>query len=266
MRLQVVSDLHLEFADTRIENTSCADVLILSGDICVADYFARSPSSPYHDVALRFYDFFGACADEFPDVIYVAGNHEFYDSRIEDGIDTLRGALADFTNIHILDDDYIDLHDHRFIGGTLWSNLSDPIAEMTVKNGMNDFYCITTGKTRRKIQPALTTQKHLDFLEFISKNLAKNTIVVGHHAPSYESICETYRSPGNHYLNFGYFTELSNFILERPEIKLWTHGHVHNSTDYLIGDTRVVCNPRGYCKKSGVNENANYDPSKVIEL
>jgi hypothetical protein len=47
-------------------------------------------------------------------------------------------------------------------------------------------------------------------------------------------------------MNGGYASNLSEFILDHPRIKAWTHGHMHQQFDYMVGDTRVVCNPRGY--------------------
>jgi hypothetical protein len=47
-------------------------------------------------------------------------------------------------------------------------------------------------------------------------------------------------------MNGGYSSDLSAFILDHPQIKLWTHGHTHEDFDYMIGSTRIVCNPRGY--------------------
>ena len=47
-------------------------------------------------------------------------------------------------------------------------------------------------------------------------------------------------------VNGAYSSDLSEFILDRPQIKLWTHGHTHDTFDYMIGTTRIVCNPRGY--------------------
>ena len=44
----------------------------------------------------------------------------------------------------------------------------------------------------------------------------------------------------------GFSSDLSEFILNHPQIKLWTHGHTHDEFDYTIGSTRIVCNPRGY--------------------
>jgi hypothetical protein len=64
-------------------------------------------------------------------------------------------------------------------------------------------------------------------------------------------------------MNGGYHSDLSEFILDRPAIKLWTHGHTHEEFDYMIGDTRVVCNPRGYI---GYEELANNFKLKVVEV
>jgi hypothetical protein len=47
-------------------------------------------------------------------------------------------------------------------------------------------------------------------------------------------------------MNGAYYSELSDFIESHPQILLWTHGHMHDPSDYVIGSTRVVCNPRGY--------------------
>ena len=47
-------------------------------------------------------------------------------------------------------------------------------------------------------------------------------------------------------MNGAYSSDLSEFILDHPEIRLWTHGHTHHTFDYTIGECRVVCNPRGY--------------------
>ena len=47
-------------------------------------------------------------------------------------------------------------------------------------------------------------------------------------------------------MNGGYSSDLDDFIIDHPQIKLWTHGHTHEDFDYMIGSTRIVCNPRGY--------------------
>ena len=69
-------------------------------------------------------------------------------------------------------------------------------------------------------------------------------VFCGHHTPSHQSCHPQYKD--DQVMNGGYHSDLSEFILDRPQIKLWTHGHTHQPFDYMIGDTRVVCNPRGY--------------------
>ena len=64
-------------------------------------------------------------------------------------------------------------------------------------------------------------------------------------------------------MNGGYHTDLSEFILDHPEIVLWTHGHTHEPFDYMIGTTRIVCNPRGY---AGHDENADVFQLKYLEI
>jgi Icc-related predicted phosphoesterase len=69
-------------------------------------------------------------------------------------------------------------------------------------------------------------------------------VVVGHHAPSNQSIKPKYRDDA--IMNGAYSSDLSEFILDHPKIKFWIHGHTHDVFDYMIGPTRVLCNPRGY--------------------
>jgi len=86
-------------------------------------------------------------------------------------------------------------------------------------------------------------------------------VVVGHHAPSKASTHPRYVNET--IMNGGYSSDLSEFILDHPQIKLWTHGHTHENFDYLIGSTRIVCNPRGY-----INYEASADKFtlKTVEI
>jgi Icc-related predicted phosphoesterase len=99
------------------------------------------------------------------------------------------------------------------------------------------------------------------FRDVIDAAKDQKVVVVGHHAPTYQSIHPKYVKERE--MNGGYASDLSEFILDRPQIRLWTHGHVHNFSDYMVGDTRVFCNPRGYV---GYGEETEWDPMTVIEL
>ncbi len=89
-------------------------------------------------------------------------------------------------------------------------------------------------------------------------------MVVGHHSPSFQSVADAYKS--EYLMNGAYHSSLEEVILDRPQIKLWTHGHTHHPFDYVIGECRVVCNPRGYHQEYGFSEDTGWDPEKVVEV
>lgn len=91
----------------------------------------------------------------------------------------------------------------------------------------------------------------------------KKIVVVTHHAPSEQSISVVYR---NDILNPAFASNLENFILDRPNIKLWCHGHIHSASDYKIGECRVICNPRGYAKYYESAEYTGFNKDLVIEV
>jgi Icc-related predicted phosphoesterase len=86
-------------------------------------------------------------------------------------------------------------------------------------------------------------------------------VVALHHAPSSESVAEWFK--GDTLMNGNFYTDLSEFILDRPQIALWTHGHIHTPSDYMMGDTRIVCNPRGY---KGHDPHADHFQLKFLEI
>jgi Icc-related predicted phosphoesterase len=139
------------------------------------------------------------------------------------------------------------------MGATLWTDLNqnNPLTVQVVKEGMNDYRAIQnhypTGYYH-KLTPDHTYRLHKNTLDYFKNSLAdyqdREVVVITHHAPSYQSIHERYR--GNHNMSGAYASDLSEFILDHPQIKVWCHGHVHDFFEYRIGSTRVVCNPRGY--------------------
>jgi len=268
MRIQIVSDLHLEFSDINIQNSNNADVLILGGDIMVASKVLK-PESEY---GIRFRDFLKRVSFQFPHVVYVAGNHEFYsDGRFFDGIEQLRMACGVHENIYFLERDTKVIDDVVFVGGTLWTDMNkfDPLTLHAVRDMMMDYRAINNDKAGfRKLKPADTCERHkmtLDYIKHVvDENKAKRCVVVGHHSPSFQSVADEYKS--EYLMNGAYHSSLEEVMLDRPQIKLWTHGHTHHPFDYVIGETRVVCNPRGYHQEYGFSEDTGWDPEKVVEV
>jgi hypothetical protein len=101
-----------------------------------------------------------------------------------------------------------------------------------------------------KFSPEDSVEDHVKMKEFIrfaiEGQFDEKFVVVGHHSPSKVSTKPQYEN--DYLLNGAYSSDLSEFILDHPQIKLWTHGHTHHEFDYNIGSTRIVCNPRGYHK------------------
>ena len=99
-----------------------------------------------------------------------------------------------------------------------------------------------------KFLPEDAVVEHKEMLEYIRLMIEgkfdQKFVVVGHHAPSKSSTHPRYADET--IMNGGYSSDLSEFMLDNPQIKLWTHGHTHEEFDYMIGTTRVICNPRGY--------------------
>lgn len=277
MKIKIVSDLHLEFSDINIPNNGC-DVLILSGDIMLAEPLKDFPAdcddtniqSSRHAQAIRFRNFLRYCSEDFPHVIYIAGNHEFYNGKFYSGLDTLREECVQFDNVHFLEDSSITIDDTIFVGGTLWTDMNDcdPLTMMRAEQGMNDYHIIKNDqKGYRSIDAMDTIKRHrqtLDYISVVVNNAPKDKkiVVVGHHSPSHQSVDTRYK---NDSLNGAYASDLEEFILNHPQINVWTHGHMHKRNEYTIGSTRIVCNPRGY-HQHGYGEDTGWDPNLIVEI
>jgi Icc-related predicted phosphoesterase len=281
MKIQLVSDLHLEFEGIEIKNESGADVLILSGDICVAEDLHDHPSpDPYTPGAMAnfsrrlaaaqtYRNFFKQVSSEFADVVYVMGNHEHYHGKFDKSAEYIREEFTKMglSNIHLLDNNIKKIGDVHFVGGTLWTDMNkgDALTLYHIESMMNDFKVIRIAKEGyRKFLPKQAIIEHIktkQYIDVVLQDLPDDAkvVVVGHHAPSRLSIAPEYQN--DHLMNGGYASDLSEFILDRPKIKVWTHGHMHQCFDYMIGDTRVVCNPRGYH-----TENKQFDPNFTFEV
>lgn len=270
MKIAVCSDLHLEFGEITLENPG-VDVLILSGDIFVErDLGVYDPRQAELGFMThrseRIHNFFYDCCNKFPHVVYVAGNHEHYHGDFATTLDEIKRKLKYLPNLIVLDKETWDLFgETRFIGGTLWTDMNkeDPLTLYQIKTMMNDFRCVQNSdkvvnfkdqdgkfQTRpARFSPEDAVEDHkkmIDYLKVVLSTTPKDmkVVVVGHHAPSKLSTHPRYAH--EQLMNGGYSSSLDEFIMDNPQIKLWTHGHTHELFDYMIGETRIVCNPRGY--------------------
>jgi predicted phosphodiesterase len=264
MRVNVISDLHIDFADLTLPG---GDVLILSGDIFEAKSFKKENYNSEmvlfeHEQADkrpdRFYRFIlEECSAKYRKVIMVMGNHEHYRFQIQKTYEHIKSQLPD--NVYLLEKESLELDGVLFLGATLWTDMNrqDALTLYHMQGAMNDYRQITMFNEEKhayhRLQPEYTVQEHLKTLEYFTTALAENrareggalpVVVVTHHSPSKLSIKPKYEK--DVLMNGAYSSDLSEFILDHPEIRVWTHGHTHDPFDYMVGDTRIICNPRGY--------------------
>jgi Icc-related predicted phosphoesterase len=250
-----MSDLHLEFQGHKPIEFPDADVLVLAGDILVAEDLRRHSrddvvlphEQPRGVSAQRYREFLDQVTQRYQHVVWVAGNHEFYHGKFNQTLKVLFDeCIFNYLNLHFLEDSWVDVEDVRFLGGTLWTdcNNHDPLTMMTLQHGMNDYRIITNDEAGyTKLRPVHTLQRHIKTRQFIEQNVTQKTVVITHHAPSPQSIAPEFQN--EHHLNGGYASNLHELILDhRPQY--WLHGHMHHQQDYRIGETRILCNPRGY--------------------
>jgi predicted phosphodiesterase len=250
MKLHILSDLHVEFESFNPPETE-ADVVILAGDI---------------HVGKRGVDWAKA---SFPDkhAIYVLGNHEYYGRAFPKHVSDLK-ELVEGSNIHILENSHLVVNEFAFLGCTLWTDFKlfgDPkIAGYQATQTMTDYRRIRISPQYRKIRSidtAIIHDKSLRWLEEKVKELkdtGRNIVIITHHAPSKRSLPEVHQDDT---LSAAYASHLDRFVRE-SYAKLWIHGHVHTQQDYEIGNTRIICNPRGYPDE----QNKDFIPDLVIEV
>jgi Icc-related predicted phosphoesterase len=261
MKIQILSDLHREFgtpASFFTKEDIVGDVLVLAGDI---------DCNP-----LRLKEYL-LTINKVP-IFLVLGNHEFYGHNYL----TVRKKYRDLLfspeeNLYLLDNREIQLREfsgYSFHGTTLWTKLTDDVVDMSyLQHVMNDYHEIIyykEGHTElyNRLSPEITSKEHGKNIKFLKKTLLsrssqKKRIVISHHLPSFQSV--PLRFAGNK-VNYAYATNLEEMILETMPV-LWCHGHTHNSQDYFIGNTRIVCNPYGYFNHE---ENREFKKHLIIEV
>lgn len=252
MKLHIISDLHLEFAQYQPHSTSHeADVIVLAGDIWKGNkgiFWARS---------------------QWPDkqIIFVAGNHEFYGSVRQDVIDDLRDA-GEQTGVHFLDDQEVIIDNVRFLGSTLWTDFklfgNQPDAMRAAVLYLTDFRVIREKMvTFRPGDAVKLFDQSFNFLKTkLDIGFDGKTIVVTHHLPSMHSVSDRFKTD----ILSACFASNLDHLVEKADI--WIHGHTHDSFDYQLEQcrVRVLCNPRGYSLHSRDIENSKFDPALLIDV
>jgi predicted phosphodiesterase len=274
MKILILSDLHTEYQDfepvfrdgarygARIDAE--ADVVVLAGDIGSGtegiEWAARTfPLKP---------------------IVYVAGNHEFYDSAMEPMLDDMRAVAAEL-QVHFLERDSVEIEGVRFLGTTLWSDyeiLGKEKRQTCINESlmrMNDFRLIHTTRPTpnyapdprpgpRRFFPQDAIELHQESVAWLEAELAKGdpsrTVVVTHHAPHFKSVEPRYEYDPTS----GAFASDLTRLMGRSH--LWIHGHMHQTSSYTVNGTGVLSNPRGYMRWDGSSENRQFEPGLLFEI
>lgn len=238
MRIQIASDLHLEYLEWKfpafrgVEPVD-ADVLVLAGDVAKGS---------------RVLDLFG----DWPyPVVYVPGNHEFYGGAVAAVLADLQQRAADFPNVKILAQGTWEQGNARFIGCTLWTDYAifgaervagamaicaDKIADhSTIRSAGDSPFLPADALALHRVQRQWLRDR-------LAEPFAGKTVVITHHGPHRNSIAPLY---ADDLTSAAYASDLEECL---GIADLHIHGHTHESFDYTIGRTRVVANPMGYCR------------------
>ena len=252
MKIQILSDLHLEFGYDRGVFSSehiVGDVVILAGDTHVSPDLLKE---------------FLLTINKVP-IVLVLGNHEFYGRDFYAVKKRYQDLLCSPSeNLYLLENQSLELpqfQGYTFLGATLWTSFEDAVVELsTIQKSVNDYKMITDRGV--PITPSVTQREHRESVRFLAGALFKSknkVVVVSHHAPSYKSIHPKF--VGN-VLNPSFVSNL-DYLIEAHQPCLWVHGHSHASASYNIGETQVICNPFGYRE---FEENLAFKPRLFVEI
>ncbi len=270
MKIRVLSDLHLEFADFIVPamDGDKQTILVLAGDITVADNRRLMVDT--------FIPFIERCSTQFKAVIYVFGNHESYDFDLINTRNRIEQQLqhSHTYNVHILENESVVIGDVAFIGATLWTDCGGdmPLAEFHW-HGMSDSHVIKYNRGPFSLH--VCRKIHKQSKEYLFKAIeehklfGRKTVVVTHHGVSEKSVHKMYKTTGMSELNKFFYSPLDlEFADANPDLIVSGHTHMAYNVmlDETICQTCLVCNPRGYAGYESPPESRGFNPKLLLEI
>ncbi len=248
MIIHVLSDLHIEFEPFDLPETK-ADLIVLAGDIHIGEKGVHWAKENIKDKP----------------VIYVLGNHEYFGNAYPKLLNQLKTDLKG-SNIHLMENDEIEIEGIQFYACTFWTDFElygDPkVAEIEAAEKMVDYKKIRVSPKFSKIRPIDTSIIHKKSVKWFEKKFGEADmspkVVITHHAPSKKSVPNNFSQD---ILSASYASNCEELV-NLSKANLWIHGHIHSQLDYHIGNTRVVCNPRGYPDEP----NDDFQPTFCVEI
>ena len=240
VRIHLMSDSH--FSPTGVvEFPKCsADICVLGGDIFPIGY-----SDLYEKYILRL-------KEHFEEVIFIAGNHEFYGSSYDETIEGMK-SIAERTGAHFLDiknNPSFFYKGVKFWGSTLWTDFGEGKHKTIIGYSLND-YRATQGLTTDIVE-----EIHDETVEKIEWDA---DVIITHHMPV---LREHSRIPMDA-ITYGFCCTDLEETIKGSGVKFWLYGHTHDNRREKIGETQLISNQRGYQREMG---SEGYDPYLVLEV
>ena len=253
MKIQYCSDLHLEFPENysfikRNPLKTEGDILIIAGDFYLLNHKIN-----------HIKDFISFASDNFKEVYWVPGNHEFYNSDIGKWPLSFQENIS--SNFFLINNKNVVKEDVQFIFSTLWTHIPEQ-DQWYISKHVSDFWVIKNHK--KNFSPENFNALHDVSLNFIKESISsekeKRNIIISHHVPTNYMYPDIYKGSK---LNTAFSVELFDFI-EASEIHSWIFGHHHiNVPEFVIGKTRMLTNQLGYVHH---NEHRDFNKSAVLEV
>ncbi|MGY2095712.1 metallophosphoesterase [Pseudomonas simiae] len=243
MKALVLSDLHVEF-EAFTPPMVDVDIVILAGDVHKGIRGVKWANEKFSSP-----------------VLYVPGNHEFYQGHLDHTLEKMRAAADN--HVHVLDRDCFLFEGCRFLGVISWTDYTatgDMSAAMAVaRHSMTDFKVIRAGAGYRKLLPDDLIARNRLARDWLSEQLKAphdgKTIVITHHSPLPEV---SGNSGDDGHLSASYTNNWPSLVSQSD---FWIFGHTHTAIDLTLGGCRLVSNPRGY-----PGESTGFNTVKIIEI
>lgn len=259
MRLRIASDIHTEFFG--------------ADEIAAQSLFILPPMLGDKETTLILAGDIGAMGDQeslvnfmreisprFDEIFYIPGNHEYYHGDIITTPDKIEELVAPYDNVFFTTSGGAGLRNGKDIHlHTLWTDFDggNEMSMLLAERSMNDYRLIRNGD--QLFTAKMAYDLHKQHIAILEEQIKPGDIVVTHHSPCLLSVPEDYKGDR---INGAYHSDLSDLIL-RKKPSLWFHGHTHTACRYKIGDTEIICNPRGYGRQHKTN---GYNPVLMVEV